>query len=41
MERLIILKINERDLYEAYHTVKRDLLLKVDQTIIRPYAEFL
>lgn len=41
MERIIIIKINERDLYEAYHTVKRDFLLNVDEGIIRPYSQFL
>ena len=41
MERILILKINERDYYEAYHTVKRDTLLKVRESVIKPYSTFL
>ena len=41
MERILILKINERDYYEAYHTVKRDTLLRVHEPFIQPYSTFL
>lgn len=41
MERLILIKIQQRDYYSAYHTVNRYRILNIETGLIRPYILFL
>lgn len=41
LERLILIKIQQRDYYAAYHTVNRYKILIVEDKFIYPYILFL
>lgn len=41
LERLIFIKIDERDYYSAYHTINRSNILCIDEKYLQGYKIFL